>query len=508
MMCPIEALRLPQRLLAAAIWAFLIAGAGASLDAASLTVVSAASYTPAVAPESIVSLFGSGLAPSTVVGTPNGSGALPLELAGVRVAINGRTAQLYFVSPLQINCVVPTQTETGTAQVSVTLNGKEVASGSAAVSLAAPSVFTADASGSGFAAALNAVTFAPGPFGMSTPANWGDDKRTRVAIFGTGFRYAGNPQRDATRSNAAASVQLVGALNNGDVGVSVTVEYAGPASGYPGLDQLNVVLPIEVWNVSELEFMLGVGDLRTPVLKLPILRESKPPSVSLSVSPAEGFDLTGVAGAFTPGQTAQIYTLRNTGTAALPFSAHVNVDWLALSRTSGTIPPGQSIDVAISPAAAINGMGAGYAQASVDFTGGGAIYTRAAYLTVKAGGSVSPASCELVTSSTSQSLRLVNDRADTKTVYIGNYYSSSGQFAGVVAFGFEMDPKSCQIVGLPRTGSYEIEAPMGGASLRVAFDGSPGFVIAGRRVYALRMAASGCSSSDQFDGQPAYSVCF
>lgn len=45
-------------------------------------------------------------------------------------------------------------------------------------------------------AILNAVTYQLDPFAVQTAQNRGSDKRTRLAIFGTGFRYAGNPTHD------------------------------------------------------------------------------------------------------------------------------------------------------------------------------------------------------------------------------------------------------------------------------------------------------------------------
>src|SRR5215813_6822979 len=69
-----------------------------------LAVVSAASFEEdGVAPEAIVTAFGSQLATRTVVATDDDLDApglqLPTELDGTTVEVNGRLAQLLFVSP-------------------------------------------------------------------------------------------------------------------------------------------------------------------------------------------------------------------------------------------------------------------------------------------------------------------------------------------------------------------------------------------------------------------------
>jgi uncharacterized protein (TIGR03437 family) len=489
--------------------ATLLGWAAATLWAAPVTVVSSASYAPTVAPDSLATVYGSGLAASTAQGAPDAGGNLPLELAGVRVEINGRAAQLAFVSPGQINLVIPALTETGTAQVTVKSSGAQTASGAVQVALTAPAVFSADGSGSGEAAALNAVTFARGPFAVLTEANGGADKRTRVAIYCTGVRYAGNPSRDQTKNNVAASLLAVVAPHNGDA-LSTTVEYAGPAPGFPGLDQVNLVLPIEAAASSSLEFVIAVQSALSRVLTLPLARNTSLPGSGLTVSPAGGFEITGVAGALTPGSTVARYTLGNTSRETLSYSVRSDVSWLSLSTVSGVLAPGAATTVAVSLAAAITRMEPQLAMGSIDFSGGGVIFTRNAALTIQAASPATPSACEQVTAPTSYSLRMVNDRSDTKTIYIGNVRSSSGSLIGVVGIGFEMNPKTCQIVGLPRAATYEVEVPVySNNNLNLVFDGSAGFLVGGKRYYSLRMApAGGCGAADQFAGQAAYSVCF
>src|SRR5262245_905801 len=93
-------------------------GQGGQVSSIPVTTVSAASYeeTP-VAPNSIVSGFGLGLATETAPAfdaDPNAPGIqLPEVLGGTSIEVNGRRAELLFVSPQQVNYVVPAATEIG-----------------------------------------------------------------------------------------------------------------------------------------------------------------------------------------------------------------------------------------------------------------------------------------------------------------------------------------------------------------------------------------------------------
>ncbi len=200
--------------------------------------VSAASYQPVVAPNSLASLFGSGYSGSAVFAELDANGQLPTKLGGVTVLINGVAAPLLFVSPLQINLLVRDTTDLGAADVIVqTTTGKQFQY-TMQVRNVAPGLFSRDASGHGVGAILNAATFLPEPFLVETPENNGSDKRTRLAVFGTGFRFAGNALRDPAKVNVAGQIQARDSAGN-----IYIVEYAGPAPGFFGLDQINLVIP-------------------------------------------------------------------------------------------------------------------------------------------------------------------------------------------------------------------------------------------------------------------------
>src|SRR5262249_1409753 len=95
-----------------------------------VAIVSAAGYGNVVTPDSIPPAFGSQLALQTqlAAGQP-----LPTNLSGTSVKVNGRLSGLFFVSPFQLNFLVPADTEPGTAEVEVSVKGTVVATGTAEV---------------------------------------------------------------------------------------------------------------------------------------------------------------------------------------------------------------------------------------------------------------------------------------------------------------------------------------------------------------------------------------
>jgi uncharacterized protein (TIGR03437 family) len=120
-----------------------------------LSTVSAANYQTAVAPDSIVSGFGSELATGIMVATEI---PLPTVMKGASITVTdslgaSRAAPLFYVSPGQINFLIPSGTAGGRATL-VLVNGSVRATGEVTVASIAPGVFSADSSGSGTAAAL------------------------------------------------------------------------------------------------------------------------------------------------------------------------------------------------------------------------------------------------------------------------------------------------------------------------------------------------------------------
>jgi uncharacterized protein (TIGR03437 family) len=247
----------------------LIANSTVLAQSAPFAVVSAASYLPggAVAPDSLAALFGVNLAgPAPASATLDQNGQLPTELAGTSVEVNGEAAALLYVSSSQINFVVPADAAVGTADVLV----QDTATGAShsatmLVQNTAPALFSVNASGTGPGAILNAVTNSPAPFLTVTPEIAGSDQRTRLAVYATGLRYAGNSSHDPSIVNVAANVGAQGQDAAGN-SYTFTVEYAGPGPCCFGLDQVNIVLPAQLDGAGVVSLFLTAETSRSNVV--------------------------------------------------------------------------------------------------------------------------------------------------------------------------------------------------------------------------------------------------
>jgi len=225
------------------------------VQAPSIACVSAASFAPgALATESIVAAFGSGLAKSTEAAT---SQPLPTALAGTRVSVLDslgveRFAPLFFVSPTQINFQVPPGTAAGKALVTILRDGETVAAGSPRIEMVAPGLFSANASGQGMMIGVALRVKAEGSQSYEPVVRYDEEQKRFVAapidlgaatdrvflvLFATGARHRG--------SLGAVSVKIGG--ENADA------LYAGPQGSFAGLDQLNVLLPRSLAGRGEMD---------------------------------------------------------------------------------------------------------------------------------------------------------------------------------------------------------------------------------------------------------------
>jgi uncharacterized protein (TIGR03437 family) len=205
-------------------------------------IINAASGIAAsVAPGELVSIFGTNLGPAGTAGlTLTAQGNLATAISGVTVTFNGTPAPLAYISPTQINCVVPFEVASlSNAQVVVTYNGTTSAATFVNISAAQPGIFTQTSSGSGAGAIMlpnySLVT-------SSNPAYTGNT----VIIYATG----GGVTNPASITGGVAGSTLLRTAAPVSVtigGLPATVSFAGAAPGLvEGILQVNAVVPAGV----------------------------------------------------------------------------------------------------------------------------------------------------------------------------------------------------------------------------------------------------------------------
>jgi uncharacterized protein (TIGR03437 family) len=201
-----------------------------------LTVVNGASFgkepstTKAVAPDSIAVATGGALANSAQQSQRLPNGTFPTNVAGTSVTVNGRAAEIFFVSPSQITFLVPPQTEMGSADVVVTNSENFASRGTVTILRAAPGVFTKSGDGSGPGVILSSDLLQEGPFDPT-------DDKLRLTIFATG-----------ARNGSQTTVAMGGRL--------VTGESVIPSPDMPGLDEINVLVPRDLRGAGTMDLLV------------------------------------------------------------------------------------------------------------------------------------------------------------------------------------------------------------------------------------------------------------
>ena len=235
---------------------------GASPATPQVSIVNAAGFvSPATAPDAIMTIFGYSLSDS--VASPPTT-PLPTSLAGTSVSVKDsqgavRPAELFYVSPTQINFLMPTGTAPGTATVTVTDSQQRSSSIITSNANTAPGLFSANSTGKGLAAAqivrvradgtqtLTNIaaydsasgTIVPVPIDLSDPT-----EKVFLILYGTGLRYA-------------PDVTSIGVTING---ISMPILFSGAQPLFAGLDQINVgPLPASLRGAGAVDIQVTVN---------------------------------------------------------------------------------------------------------------------------------------------------------------------------------------------------------------------------------------------------------
>ncbi len=242
----------------------------AAQQATLFVTASAASYRfDSIASESIVAGFGVNLSTQSASGTDTDTTTpgiqLPTTLVGTTVRVNGVAAPLFYVSPGQINYLIPAVTPLGDVPVTVTTASGATAAGTINVRLVAPAIFAANADGRGVPAAQllrvaanNVQTYEPLSARneaanriLATPINLGPEgERVFLILYPTGLRRVPDPNGDGNRNEFTRVI-----IN----GLSVVPAYAGPQGSLVGLDQVNVEIPRTLLGSGALDVQIVVN---------------------------------------------------------------------------------------------------------------------------------------------------------------------------------------------------------------------------------------------------------
>jgi len=236
------------------------------LYSAASIVNSADNQLGPLAPNTIVSIYGQNMAYGTQALTPADviSGVLPTFLAGtdVSVLIGGQAANLYYASPTQINCLIPSTLLPVPVNLQLVIDGLAGPSVPIKLTPAAPALFELDVH--------TAVATEPdgSVLTAAAPAAPGDI----VILYATGLGQTNPPVESGVLPTQAAPLVDIGKFSVVLNGVAVNpsaISYAGIAPGFAGLYQINVRLPASTG--ANPQIRIGLGGILSPTgISLPV----------------------------------------------------------------------------------------------------------------------------------------------------------------------------------------------------------------------------------------------
>jgi uncharacterized protein (TIGR03437 family) len=237
--------------------------------AQTITITSVASPSAGLAPESLAMAVGTGVAEQTARAQTQ---PWPTTLGGVQIQITDsasttRPAGLLYVSPTQINFEVPDGTAAGPATALLNNGGAPVVV-SMQIQPVAPGLLTMNDLGVAAATAIRVVipstmqspvpvfqcVDTPGSCRL-VPIALGVDTPIYLSFYGTGLRG---------RSSLSHVKVTIGT-------VDVAALYAGPQPTFPGLDQINVPLPLSLRGAGEVNVTVTVDGVMSNSVKIEVM---------------------------------------------------------------------------------------------------------------------------------------------------------------------------------------------------------------------------------------------
>jgi len=231
------------------------------------SIVNAATQTvEALAPNTIATLYGTNLAFDTVAVTGVVGGTMPTSLDGVGVWINSISCSVFFVSPTQINFLVPYQLVAGTVSLVVARDGQAGNTVSIQLNNTSPGLFVWNGNNA-VAAHLNGQVISP-----TSPAVPGEV----VVLFVAGLGRTSPDTTSGQLATAAFPIYYFSQLQillNGVACPPGSILYAGLSPGFAGLYQINLQLPADVSANPQIQVAIGA--------------QISPASIQLLVQPAQ-----------------------------------------------------------------------------------------------------------------------------------------------------------------------------------------------------------------------------
>jgi uncharacterized protein (TIGR03437 family) len=219
-----------------------------------------------LAPGEVISIYGTGLAePGAALAAPPPPPPLPTMLVDTTVTIQGTSLPLYYVGETQVNAVVPYSLSNNSlnAPLQILVQRGTTLSQPVYVTVAAgePTIF----SGGNAVTAYPASGGAPYIVSSANPAHAGDT----IVLYCLGLGAVSPPVADGGLPTTgilswAAPVQMM--IGN----QTATVIFQGLTPQFPGLYQVNAVIPAGVTKGNSVPVTISAGGQTGPPIQIPI----------------------------------------------------------------------------------------------------------------------------------------------------------------------------------------------------------------------------------------------
>lgn len=231
-------------------------------DTPGVFVQNAAGQTPLpiVAPGSLISIFGANLAPSVLAGPTD---PVAQTLDGVVVTTSGNILPLMFVSPWQINALLPSGLTPGDYDLTVSsLSNPDILT-SVTVARNAPGLLTNSVSNQNYALALHQNGSLITPSSAALPGE-------TVTVLGTGFGPFTLPYIDGFPAPQSPQNPLIDPVSVSLGGTVLTPAFAGAAPGFVGLVSVQILIGSTVPTGTTLELTATVNGVSSNTVLLPV----------------------------------------------------------------------------------------------------------------------------------------------------------------------------------------------------------------------------------------------
>ena len=234
----------------------MVAGVGAPLLPVATRVVNAATNQPgAIAPGSLVSIYGANLASGISKASQL---PLPLKLGNTQVLIGDAALPISYASPGQLNAQVPADLATGSVVLTVRRGSTTSPPVKVNLMTANPGIFTLaqGGTGQGIITRSDGITLAQ----AGTPATVGET----IVIYCTGLGSV-TPPVPAGAPAPVAPLSLVDRPVEVTIGEQpALVRFAGLTPGYSGLYQVNAVVPVLTQTGDAIPVVIRTGGQTSP----------------------------------------------------------------------------------------------------------------------------------------------------------------------------------------------------------------------------------------------------